>query len=319
MRILLILFAITTLSCDSEKAIILPSSSGNLNEVSVVMENELWNTEPGQTIKSILSSPLYGLPQKEPKFSLRQIPPSIFSGFVTKSRNIIKFEQSNKVDIELVYNKFAIPQTMIIVKARLESDFRKTILKNKKLIEKAFNNSEIKEKQRRIKKSLLKIESLEEDLKIKIDIPSAYRVAAATDSFYWIRKDIKTGSINVMIYELPFEDIDLKLSTPSLINQIRNSFTQIHIPGPKEGSYMLVDSEYQTKEIDNNKKFTETRGIWEVEDQFMAGPFINLFIKDPANKRALFLDGFVYAPSENKRNYIFEAEAIIKSFKTLSN
>ena len=45
----------------------------------------------------------------------------------------------------------------------------------------------------------------------------------------------------------------------------------------------------------------------------MSGPFINYWIEDKANERYLIAEGFVYAPSVGKRDYIFELEAIIQS------
>ena len=47
----------------------------------------------------------------------------------------------------------------------------------------------------------------------------------------------------------------------------------------------------------------------------MAGPFLNYIIKDPENNRLLVLEGFIFAPSTNKRDYMFELEAILKSLK----
>ena len=59
------------------------------------------------------------------------------------------------------------------------------------------------------------------------------------------------------------------------------------------------------------------RGTREVKNKFMAGPFVNYAIEDKANNRLLVLEGFVFAPSISKRDYIFELEAMIKSAKLL--
>jgi hypothetical protein len=47
----------------------------------------------------------------------------------------------------------------------------------------------------------------------------------------------------------------------------------------------------------------------------MAGPFITYAIEDKVNKRYLIADGYVYAPSLSKAEYVFELESIIKSIK----
>ena len=65
-------------------------------------------------------------------------------------------------------------------------------------------------------------------------------------------------------------------------------------------------------EIDG-KKTLEVRGIWEVHNYPMAGPFLTYIIRDEANNRYLVLEGFTFAPSTNKRDYMFELEAIMKT------
>jgi len=65
----------------------------------------------------------------------------------------------------------------------------------------------------------------------------------------------------------------------------------------------------------NGLEAYEIRGIWEVKNDFMGGTFINYSFIDKKNNRILCLDGFVYAPNQDKRDYIFELEAIFKSLK----
>ena len=59
----------------------------------------------------------------------------------------------------------------------------------------------------------------------------------------------------------------------------------------------------------------ETRGIWDAKGDWAAGPFVNYVIDDKANNRQLVLEGFVYYPNSEKRDYMFELEAMIKSLK----
>jgi hypothetical protein len=45
----------------------------------------------------------------------------------------------------------------------------------------------------------------------------------------------------------------------------------------------------------------------------MSGPFINYSIIDRVNRRVVVLEGFCYDPSKEKRDLMFELEAIMKS------
>ncbi|MEY3498786.1 MAG: hypothetical protein RL308_455, partial [Bacteroidota bacterium] len=61
----------------------------------------------------------------------------------------------------------------------------------------------------------------------------------------------------------------------------------------------------------------ETKGTWEMKNDFMSGPFINYVILDYKKGRIIVLEGFCYAPSKKKRDLMFELESIIKSVKFL--
>lgn len=59
----------------------------------------------------------------------------------------------------------------------------------------------------------------------------------------------------------------------------------------------------------------ETKGMWEVKNFTMAGPFINYIVEDVPNDRLVVLEGFTFAPSTNKRDYMFELEAVLKTLE----
>lgn len=59
-------------------------SSGNLNQLSVIITNEDWQDSIGEQIREIFAADVDGLPQQEPKYALRQIPPTAFSDFARK-------------------------------------------------------------------------------------------------------------------------------------------------------------------------------------------------------------------------------------------
>jgi hypothetical protein len=46
----------------------------------------------------------------------------------------------------------------------------------------------------------------------------------------------------------------------------------------------------------------------------MAGPFVNYMLKDELNKKWIVVEGFAFAPSARKRDYMFELNTIISTF-----
>ena len=74
-------------------------------------------------------------------------------------------------------------------------------------------------------------------------------------------------------------------------------------------------SPYFSKTILVGNKTYETKGTWQMKNDFMSGPFINYVIFDKLHRRLLVLEGFCYAPSKEKRDLMFELESIIKSIQ----
>ena len=309
-RIYTLFIILVFFSCSESKESLLPGSSGNINSISVVINDELWDGTVGEVIRESLSRPIYGLPQIEPVFSLNHIPSKIFSGFVTKSRTILKIDVSEKEGLFSFKNSYASPQRIIQITAKTPEKIISIIKENLNSIFSSLYFSEIKEKQRRISKNLNQTKSVFEATGVSLRFPSAYRVAKVDSNFVWIRRDIETGSVNLFISR------ESNKTNKSII-EIRDSISKRHIPGPTENSFMATDLMYKpnTQEIYiGDKQVSETRGLWEVSGQFMAGPFLNYMIEIDEGE-TLVLDGFVYSPGTNKRNYIFELEAIIRSVR----
>lgn len=316
-----VVLCLLLLSCGDEKKgdnqKYLPASNGNLNTISVVVDNQLWEANIGETIRNIFAAPLTGLPVDEPLFGMRQLPPQVFSDFTTRSRIILKIEKGNiEPSTKIVNEAFAKPQTVAVIGGKTNQDIIDQLEANKDKIIDAFIKEEVKEKQRRIKLSLLADEAMEKTLGFTINIPSAYRISKATDDFFWVRKNLSNSkTMELMFYEVPFSTISKSDSTVVDMVKMRNEMTKTKIPG-EDGIYMAVEDAYAPslfEAIIDNKPAFEVRGLWEMQGFTMAGPFITYAIEDKVNNRYVIADGYVYAPSLEKRDYIFELESIIKS------
>ncbi|WP_100613684.1 DUF4837 family protein [Confluentibacter citreus] len=293
-------------------------STGKINDVSVVVDNDLWSGTIGETVRNILASPVYGLPQDEPTFNINQIPSQVFSGFVTKNRTVLIIKMDNEASISFDNDVYAKPQRVITITGKSKEDIIDQINENTSRIVSTFKNIEIFHKQQQIRKVLFNTKSIQEKLKLNIDFTTAYRIAKNDNNFFWIRRDINTGDLNIMLYELPYNAIKRNDSIINQIIRIRDSIGKKHIEGPVEGSYMTTENAYtpfNTEIILDNKPTLETKSMWDVKNAVMAGPFINYAIEDKINNRWVIAEGFAYAPSVEKRDLMFELEAIIRSIK----
>lgn len=307
-------------SCQSPVSNYKPKSSGNINTVTVVIENSLWKGSVGENIRESFASEFFGLPQQEPVFSLKQIPLGTFSGFTRESRNILLIQKREKDTFFLEKNKYARPQVFVNISGKNYKKIIQTINENKSKIISQIKKNEIKEKQKRIRISSLNKTNLKDLLSIDLRMPSAYQIYKEEKRIIWFQRDTDKGTVNVLAYELN-EDATKDYNLKEII-KIRDSVGKLFIPGRNEDSYMITEEAYEPyfKKLKiSGLESIETRGTWEVKNDFMAGPFLNYIIKDTINNRTLVLEGFVFSPSSKKRNLIFELEAIFRSLKTYKN
>jgi len=311
-----VLFVLSGCGNGKEDPVLIANSSGKINNLTVVMENDLWTGEVGEAVRRYLAAPVDGLPQEEPLFSLSQMPPEAYHGFARKNRIFLHIQKGQEPAIKMADDAYARPQKGILITGENNEQIISLIEENAEKIISTFKKTELAEQQRRIKKSLKNDEKLEEQLGVSLKFPTAYRYAKETDDFFWIRKDIPTGSMEILVYEVPRHVIEKDTNIVGNIIEMRDSIGKVHIPGRVDNSYMVTESAYAPYLFESqiDRKFAwESKGIWEVKGDFMGGPFINYAVLDEENDRYVILEGFAFSPSAQKRENMMELEAILKS------
>lgn len=310
----LILFA----SCNKKSKPYLPQSNGNINTITVVISDNLWESSAGETLRAIFAMPAEGLPQQEPLFDLKQMPPEVFSGFAQSSRLVLWVGLYSEQTFRIDTNRYASPQRMGVITSSTEEALIQNIAGNALQLINEFKQVEIKEKQRRISKSLKQHLGTHHNLSIDLKMPSVYTTFKEAQGIVWYQKEIQKGSLNILAYELPTSKVDFNEESLPQIISVRDSIGKSFVPGRSKGSYVITEEAYEPyiyRSVVGGFSAIETRGTWEVKSDFMAGPFLNYIIKDTINDRQLVLEGFVFAPSAAKRDYIFEVDAILQSLQ----
>ena len=314
-----LLIILLTFSCNDNPNIsdaFVPQSSGKINHVTVVMPEKDWNNLLGEQVRNSMELIFEGLPLDEPQYSLVYMNPKAFSGFARQNRNILLFQKDTLVGLQLLKNKYARPQILAKINgpdAEVQGFY---LEENAALIRQTIGENERIEKLRRIKKSPTTEKTLSRQLGISLIYPSAYKTVKDTTNFVWVQKPIRKGHLNIIAYNLP-ENV-LKGKFNERILNIRDSIGKLYVPGRLKGSYLITERAfkpyfYKTKL--NGKMSYLTKGTWEVANDFMAGPFVNYMIHDTDQKKWIVLEGFVFAPSISKREYMFELNTIISTFK----
>ncbi|PQJ77148.1 DUF4837 family protein [Polaribacter glomeratus] len=323
-KILSILVLTILLSaCVGNDKFILKESIGKLNKVMVVAKISDWTGDVGKEVRNSFGELMVGLPQPEPILDISQVAPGGFSTMMKASRNILIISESDNEGFSIKNNVYAQPQTIVYVQAKDDQSIIKLLQKHKNEIKSVFLEADIKFTQsifEKDKQDNTHYKTLQK-LGISLTIPTKFNTVDDTGEFLWLRNHLtsgiaKTGSNNILVYSIPLGD---ETKVADNIVAVRDSIGEKYIPGTDaETQHMITEEAYTPFTFDatiDGKKAYETRGKWEVKNDFMAGPFLNYTIIDKKNNRLIIFEGFTYAPSVNKRAFIFELEAIAKSMK----
>ncbi|WP_299213894.1 DUF4837 family protein [uncultured Dokdonia sp.] len=318
-----ILFLGVLVSCEkTSKKSTLEGSIGNTNELKIVMDKDLWQGNVGDTLRSTLAAPVDGLPREEPLFTLDQITPDKFIGYVSKSRIFLTIKLGEPSLFSIEEDVTARQQTGITISGENEDAIIALIKKHEDEMIKAFKDRELAAIQMRIGKSLENTDSLKSTFGITMRFPTAYDYTKREKNFFWMDKDIKrSGNMNITVYEVPLQAIDKDTFSVARIVRMRDSVSGANI-SLNQGRFQTERSfspQLFETEIDGHFAW-EMKGTWEVrEGRLMVGPFLNYAIRDEKNNRYVVVEGFIFSPSLDQRDNMFELEAILRSTRFLDN
>jgi len=150
---------------------------------------------------------------------------------------------------------------------------------------------------------------------VTLDIPGDYKLAKAEENYVWLRRDLGLVVQNVIVSSVPYTG-ENQLSRDSIV-AYRNKLGREGVRSSTPGSYMTSndrDLPVLTEVTEVNGKYAvEARGIWEMTDDFMGGPYFTYLLPDAETGKLYIIDAFAYAPSKGKRNYMQQLEVIARS------
>ena len=314
--VLLLLSALVLTACNrkpKDREQYLPNITGNAGEVLVVINKGYWEGELGSTLREILAGEYPFLPQREAVFKLFNATPGGFTGSYLLHRNIVIVNVSPEVDttgIRMTRNSWAKPQVIVTVSATTPEEASELISGNRELI---VNTIEQAERDRLIASSK-KYEDKEVRMAVTENIggspyfPTGFTMKKNTPEFMWISQETTYVNQGILIFKFPYTDSSQL--TPEYLKNKLHDLWQANVPGMRENS---IDPGFNNIEY-NGQTMVEMRGLWEVENDYMGGPFVCHIFPDPARENIIILNAFVYAPKYDKRKYLRQVESIIYSF-----
>ncbi|MCI1640845.1 MAG: DUF4837 family protein [Bacteroidales bacterium] len=299
----------------------LPNVSGKAGEVLIVLDKADWEGNLGTEIRSVLGTDTPFLPQEEPLFSMVNVIPSGFSNMFKIHRNIIMFNfnpDANKSSILYKENIWAYPQVVLQINAA-NADSASAVFKRNG--DNIINGIEQAERNRIIANTLKYEEkplaqTVNEMIGGMVHFPTGYKLKKKTDDFIWIADERQYTNQGILIYKYPA--LPSGNFTEKNIIDKRNEILKQDVPGMFDNTYMTT-STYATPAVKFIKykgmQFAETRGFWEVYNDYMGGPFVSHSFYSKDGKDIIVLEAFVYAPKFDKRQYLRQVESLLYSFE----
>lgn len=306
---------------NDKKKQLLPNVSGKAGEVLVVIEREQWEGNLGVAIRNVLADDTPYLAQREPLFNLSNVPSGAFNNMFRMHRNLLIVNinpQNVKSGMLYKNNSWAMPQAVAQINAHDEEEALEIFQHASRTIAEYFEQSE--------RDRIITNAKLYEETKLQAPVreltggilhfPSGYKLKKRTEDFLWIADEKQYTNQTVLVYKYPVSGPDV--FTLEEIIAARNKVMRENVPGMVDGSYMTTTTAFEptTRPLRfHGIDFMETRGHWEVQGDYMGGPFVSHSFYSQDGQDVIVLEAFVYAPRYDKRQYLRQVESILYSFE----
>ena len=312
-------FTLLLMSCKNT-APLLPTISGKAGEVLVVIEKNDWDGQLGEDVREVLADEYPFLPVQEARYSVANVSHGGFIEMFQVHRNIVYFDinpQAVSTGVQFMKDKWAAPQCLILVSAHTVEMADSLFLDKADMIVETIEQAE----RERVITTCRKYENRAVYQKVSevfggsVHVPSGYKLRKISQDFAWISDDKQYTTQGIFVYRYPVGKDDFTME--NLVKN-RNRMLKDNVPGMFEGTYMITGTYWtpQTRFLKyKGRDFAETHGMWEVEGDFMGGPFVSHAFYSPDGKYIVVADAWVYAPKYDKRQYLRQTESLLYSWE----
>ncbi len=329
---LVLLFLITLIKCDSDSTPYvktLPQSVGSSGELIVIIGQQ-HQESPGNSIRKEFQKTIPSYFSYEPQFDVEIYTHSDFSKLIRQFRNLlivdIKDNEANK-EASTVIKKdvWALDQMVVYIHAKDSAEFLEIFEKDIDKIKEVFNYQD-RLRYQSINASIsdpIAQEKIQNKFDLTIDIPSDFILVSEGDnhlSYQLEKMDYLSGRAyqvvqNIIIRVQPFVT-DSVFSHSFIIDQINTKTGKIYQSTKDVG--LSIEEKFHPifTEINLNGNFgVETKTLWKFEEPLMGGPYTSITVHDPKKNRIITVEGFLFAPKFNYREYMKQIEAILYSLE----
>ena len=348
-RLAALLVALLVALTGCEAVVGTPKAVGEIPEIVVVADSTTWEGPVGEAIRAELAQLILTLPNNQGAFKLRHRPltPRTYEG-IQRARNVFiaapideqsrvgeflreridpgsqeAIRQGRAVGINLRPDLWSENQLVVLATAADDRALTTQILQRGPELRKAYNElareATYKEMFARGRQMALE-DSLAQSYGWAVNLQHDYvqvqdtSVTVAGHSGQFVRyrrvltdtwRDFFVFVENGVQERPPIEDLD----------RITNGLLEIFARGTLDSSFVQMDDQrpfLQDTVTVADQPALETRGLWYMTNDLMAGPYVRYAYVDPDTDRLFVYFGMVFAPNRklDKREFVRQMEVI---------
>lgn len=325
--------------------LLLPPANGEVGELILAIDSSQFAGPLGKALRKTFNVPMEALPQDEMRFKLLDVSPLKLNNTLKRTKNLIyvttledksdeskvmrqlytneslqKINQDQSKYITLSKDVHARGQVVMYLYSKNGEILADHINKNQDYLRDIFESVE----RDRIKKKIFGSREKEIEKTIRGDhgynmkVPFGYEIAKNLPNFTWVRFIENDYDMNFFVYYEDFTDQDQLKDMLGLRERITSSYLrdsekeQLHIT-TQPILPMLTDT------ITFKNKFAlKNKGLWKISDGSAGGPYVSYSFVDEKNSKLYYIEGYVFAPGRDKKNFVRELDAILSTFDTPS-
>ena len=292
-------------------------STGKAGEMILAIDTGYWSKAAMKEIYAVIQQPQPAINQIEPMFDVIRCSNADYKASFMRHRNIVQFDYNPDYagnTFEIQRDPVTKPQIHVKIRGNNQDSCLAFFLAHQDEIVQAMYDNDIARLQnahRKLNNPVIE-KKIKEKFGISMTVPEGYFVGREEDDFLWLCFRTPKNDRFVMIYTSP----KYELTTENIVAE-RDRITKAYIQGAVAGAYPLV-ANIEGYPLRQNLQLryhsgVELRGLWETVRDKMGGPFYSFTQVAPDSVSCITIDGFVYAPQEEKRDYLREVEAVVKS------
>ena len=297
------------------------NAQGAAYEIVVVADHDVWDGPAGDSMRAMFYRRFPMVSREETSFDVLRVLPAGFSKLNRLHRNVMITDVNptyTRATLSMGNDTYASPQIVLRASAPDQSSLAELISMNRDdimlILENAEKDRDVADARRHTPPEIAKL--IREKFGFEMSTGPGYKVRSESEDFVWLSYEMPTSSQGIIIYTYPFSGVK-DFDRENLLRR-RNEFVE-RIPGENPGSHMSTHPEmaeviYKTIEV---RPWSEMHGFWDVEGDFMGGPYTNYSTLNAARQRVVAIDFYVYSPGQrsSQRNYIKQLEHFIYTVK----